>query len=57
VECYFNTPANDDHLQNSILLIPKQALRSHSTYSVHVEARIGNQKSITRDWMSTTGDK
>lgn len=58
VPIYLNTPANDNHLTNSAILIPKFALLPNKTYTVWVKAATASGKDITRTWkFSTLGNR
>lgn len=56
VDCFVNSPDNDDHLQGAVLVIPKKPLLPNTTYSAHVEVKVG-RKTVSRDWSFTTGAK
>jgi len=56
VDCYVNSPDNDDHLQAAVIVIPKRPLTPDTTYHAHVEIK-ANHKTIARDWTFTTGAK
>lgn len=55
VDCYVNTPANDETLETGVILIPKSPLRPQTTYEAYVEASDSRGKDISRRWRFTTG--
>lgn len=54
VPCYLNTPENDSELTNAVILIPKTALRTSTTYMVRVEAAIQGGPEISKTWTFRT---
>jgi hypothetical protein len=50
-----NSSANDDHLENSIFIIPKRPLRPNTRYEVTVEASVNGKGSLEKNWSFTTG--
>lgn len=56
VECFVNSPENDDHLDNAIMLLPKKPLKPNTSYSAHVEVLVAKKQQIIRDWVFQTGD-
>lgn len=57
VPIFENTSENDDHLENSIILIPKKPLQPNTTYAVSVRAMVNGKKQVQRSWSFTTGSK
>jgi hypothetical protein len=55
VDCFVNTPANDDVLQTGAILIPKSPLRSMTAYEAYVQAKDSRGKDVSRRWRFTTG--
>jgi hypothetical protein len=55
VDVYVNSPANDEALQTSAIIIPKSPLRANSTYDVYVRAFDAKRNDISRRWRFTTG--
>jgi hypothetical protein len=54
VECYLNTPGNDDHLSSSLLLIPVKPLMD-GTYQASAHVIFGNGTDRTIQWSFTVG--
>jgi len=57
VDCFIDSPENDDHLENAVILIPKRPLQAKAQYSAHVEVVVAGKRSVSRDWTFTTGAK
>lgn len=55
VDCYVNTPANDDTLQTGAIVTPRSQLRPLTTYEVYVKAFDARGRDISRRWRFTTG--
>jgi hypothetical protein len=55
VDCYVNTPANDEILPNGVILIPKSPLRAFTTYEAYVQAKDSRGNDVSRRWRFTTG--
>lgn len=55
VDCYINTPGNDDVLQTGVILIPKSPLRAMTTYEAFVQAKDSRGQDVSRRWRFTTG--
>jgi uncharacterized protein YkwD len=53
VDCYRNTPDNDDHIHGA-LLIPKRPLHPATRYDVDVEAETPAGDDLSRRWSFTT---
>lgn len=55
VPAWVNTPDNDDHLDNGVILIPKAPLRPSTTYRARVTARDdGRGNILNHEWTFTT---
>lgn len=54
VPCYRNTPENDDHLENAILMIPMRPLDPSTKYTATVDAVAGEGLDISRTWSFMT---
>lgn len=48
------TPHNDEHLQTSVILIPKEPLKAHTTYSVNLKLRDNKGNTHSKAWKFTT---
>lgn len=57
VPFYLNTPDNDAHLTNTVLIMPVSPLKPNTVYSVSVKARTASGSRIERSWSFTTGPK
>lgn len=57
VPIYLNTPANDDHLTNTLLLMPVSPLKPNTVYRVAVKARTASGVKVEKTWSFTTGSK
>lgn len=55
VDCFVNTPANDDVLTTGVILIPKSPLRALTTYEAYIQAKDSRGKDVSRRWRFTTG--
>lgn len=55
VACFLNTPANDSHLKNAVLIIPQAPLKPNTVYTAEVKASTAVGRNISRRWMFTTG--
>lgn len=54
LDCYLNTPENDDSLQDAIMLIPKMPLAPGTTYIASFSAYQSSGKLIAKTWTFTT---
>lgn len=54
VSAYVNTPASDEELDNTALLIPRAPLAPGTVYRVTVQATSADGKDISRTWRFTT---
>lgn len=57
VPFYLNTPENDDHLTNTVLIMPTSTLKPNTTYSVSVRAHTASGMKVDKAWSFTTGSK
>lgn len=57
VPFYLNTPDNDGHLTNTVLIMPVSPLKPNTAYTVSVKARTASGARIERTWTFTTGPK
>lgn len=57
VAFWANSSTNDDHLENSILVMPKKPLKPNTRYEVSVEASVNGRGTIEKSWSFTTADK
>lgn len=57
VPIYLNTPENDDHLTNTLLVMPTSPLKPNTMYSVTVKAHTASVAKIDKVWSFTTGSK
>jgi uncharacterized protein YkwD len=55
VDCYLNTPSNDDAMQTGVIIIPKSPLRALTTFEAYVQAKDSRGRDISRRWRFTTG--
>ncbi|MEI8282313.1 MAG: CAP domain-containing protein [Armatimonadota bacterium] len=54
IERYELSPENDEHLKNSVILIPKKPLESGKTYSVNLKLKDNTGAVYTKAWKFTT---
>lgn len=57
VPFWANSSVNDDHLENSILVMPKKSLRPNTRYQVSIEASVNGKDTIEKTWSFTTAGK
>jgi hypothetical protein len=55
VACYINTPANDDELDDMVLLIPQKPLAPLTSYQARIVVKRGDGGQVVRTWQFTTG--
>jgi hypothetical protein len=55
VPVYVNSKTNDDHLENSIIIIPQHPLEPNTTYEASVEGIVNNKLQVQRTWTFSTG--
>ncbi len=54
VPTLLSSPANDDHLDNAALVLPRAALRPGTTYRVEIKATDGGGRDISKSWSFRT---
>lgn len=54
---YENSSSNDEHLENSVILMPKKPLQPNQVYEIWVKVALTDKQSIERHWSFTTGAK
>ena len=54
VDRYELSPENDNHLKNSVILIPKKPLRAGKTYSVNLKLKDSQGNVYTKSWKFLT---
>jgi hypothetical protein len=54
VDRYELSAANDNHLKNSVILIPKKPLAAGTSYSVNLKLKDGQGNLYTKAWKFTT---
>lgn len=57
IPMFENSSTNDDHLENTVILMPKKPLEPNQTYEVWVKAVVNDKQSIEKRWSFTTGAK
>ncbi len=54
VDCWVNTPTNDEHMRDGVLLIPKRPLAPSTSYVAAVSASDGRGRDLSRRWTFRT---
>lgn len=57
IPVFENSSLNDDHLENSIIVMPKKPLAANETYDVWIKASVNGKGNIEKRWSFTTGSK
>lgn len=57
VPLFLNSSANDDHLDSSVIVIPRRPLEANQTYDVSIRVSVNGKQNVERRWSFMTGSK